>query len=172
MINNICPRQKYFCSLLGLMPVDHAQESHQSPPAVCQDSPGPSVLLQPDNNIDSTDSFFGHSHVWQESKVKKYHCRFPGCDKEFVRSCSRSIHETSVHLNIKEYQCEVCRKEFSRKDDFLRHAYTHSGVKPYLCLACDRSFSQCSNVHTHIRRRHKVKPEKQVNWVRLQPTQV
>ena len=39
------------------------------------------------------------------------------------------------------YQCETCRKQFSRNDTLQKHLRTHSGEKPFKCELCQKQFS-------------------------------
>ena len=56
-----------------------------------------------------------------------------------------------VHTGIKEHQCEVCQKKFSRKYNFNQHMLTHTKLKAYECDICKKKFSLKSNLVRHFR---------------------
>ncbi len=159
-------QQVSFLRLVGLIPVNHTQFNHQSNPALYQQVP---VALASPKLINLTkrpEKLSTHDQVGKKSKDKKIICSYPECGKKFEKDISRRLHERSIHLNEKPFQCQLCLKCFSQKSDLKKHIYIHEKIKPFLCLTCDRPFSQSSNLYTHIRKRHNIEPVKQVNWVK------
>ncbi|KAL7985577.1 hypothetical protein Chor_004147 [Crotalus horridus] len=61
---------------------------------------------------------------------KKFNCSYPG---------------------DKPHKCEVCGKNFSRKDKLKMHMRSHSGVKPYKCKHCDYAAAESSSLNKHQR---------------------
>ena len=62
------------------------------------------------------------------------------CNKEFSKKNCLTRHRI-IHTGEKPYICEVCNKEFSLKDSLERHLYVHSGKKPHDCEICYKGFS-------------------------------
>ncbi|XP_012563267.2 zinc finger protein Gfi-1b [Hydra vulgaris] len=79
------------------------------------------------------------------------------CLKQFQRSSSLSNHRL-IHKNNKSYRCKQCGTCFLRKSDLEKHTIIHSGNKPYQCHTCGKRFSQSSNMLTHQRRHTGVRP--------------
>ena len=58
------------------------------------------------------------------------------------------IHVGRVHLKIKPFQCEHCKKSFYQKGNMKTHVKTvHSKEKPYECEKCGKSFAQKINTN-------------------------
>ena len=64
------------------------------------------------------------------------------CSKEFARKDSLRRHIRSVH-DAKQYQCDICSKEFTGKDNVLLHKKSvHTLCKPFTCEKCKKQFSK------------------------------
>ncbi|SCZ89331.1 BZ3500_MvSof-1268-A1-R1_Chr9g10370 [Microbotryum saponariae] len=60
----------------------------------------------------------GHQRAHRNEKP--FVCHHPGCDKAFARSHDCKRHEL-LHLNLRRYSCEPCKREFVRLDALQRH---------------------------------------------------
>uniref|UniRef100_A0A6P7H4Y4 Early growth response protein 1-like n=1 Tax=Diabrotica virgifera virgifera TaxID=50390 RepID=A0A6P7H4Y4_DIAVI len=47
-----------------------------------------------------------------------------------------------VATGQKHYNCEICLKQFSKKNNLEIHLRTHTGEKPHTCEICFKQFSQ------------------------------
>ncbi|GFU14649.1 c2H2-type domain-containing protein [Nephila pilipes] len=47
------------------------------------------------------------------------------CDQTLTHRRSFKRHQISIHATSASFQCEICRKRFNRKDNFLRHSKSH-----------------------------------------------
>ncbi|KAF4525929.1 hypothetical protein B566_EDAN014692 [Ephemera danica] len=101
----------------------------------------------------------------------------------------KMIYEIQVHLKrhlgVKEYECEVCGRQFTRRDGLQKHLTcfhgnekpcnqcgakfvqrsqltvhlrTHTGEKPYECRDCGRCFAHSTALKLHMRRHTGEKP--------------
>ena len=59
-------------------------------------------------------------HLRSHAEEKPYQCKWPGCGKGFARQHDCKRHE-NLHLNIRPYPCEGCKKNFARMDALNRH---------------------------------------------------
>lgn len=61
---------------------------------------------------------------------------------------------------MKQYQCSVCREEFTRSNDCLRHqmAYHPSDrlAEKYKCRECHKIFGKKYNLEVHYRTQHRL----------------
>ena len=64
----------------------------------------------------------------------------------FTRAPLLKVHTRDCHMergirsHTKErlYQCEVCKKAFTRRDNLKCHVRTHTKEKPYQCEVCKK----------------------------------
>lgn len=56
----------------------------------------------------------------KKEQVRRFTCPHPGCGRAFARNFNMASHYKS-HLGVREYQCPVCPKMFSRRHDRARH---------------------------------------------------
>ncbi|XP_061398306.1 zinc finger protein 271-like [Musca vetustissima] len=62
------------------------------------------------------------------------------------------------HLKThREFNCEICQKEFPFESLLKEHMRTHSGESPYLCPQCGKTFKCGGNLRQHMERHSNVK---------------
>ena len=166
------PPQAQYLSVFGLRPIEYTKPEHRphsdphqetssfhhKAPTAGQKSSTKLVLAHPEKQTVSDRSI--------QKTGNSYCCSYEWCGKKFQRDNARRVHERTVHLNEKPFQCQICLKKFAQKSDARKHLHVHSGVKPYICLTCKKPFSQSSNLFTHIKNQHKIAPKKQDNWIK------
>ncbi|XP_037050575.1 zinc finger protein OZF-like isoform X2 [Bradysia coprophila] len=79
------------------------------------------------------------------------------CKKIFRYSSGLTNHRT-IHTGKKPFECGVCKKTFSRRNDLTRHLRIHTGEKPYECKHCMKAFSQSSTLTRHLGMHNSEKP--------------
>jgi len=81
-------------------------------------------------------------------------------DCGMVFSCVSVLyrHHKTVHLGIKEFQCEVCSVQLSTKHYLKEHLRTHSQDRPIKCEICGKTFQVKANLRQHMKT-HKEKCE-------------
>ncbi|KAK2722463.1 hypothetical protein QYM36_002862, partial [Artemia franciscana] len=95
----------------------------------------------------------GSSGISADCKPSSGHLKLEsqsGEDKDIPRS----------HTVKKPFECDICRKCFSRNSDLIVHQRTHTGEKPFKCDICEKKFNQKSNLFSHQRTHTGEKPFK------------
>ena len=72
------------------------------------------------------------------------------CKKSFSRKSYLRIH-TRMHNGKKPYECKVCEKSFNYPGELVKHTRIHTGVKPYKCEVCEKGFKQIGSLIKHTR---------------------
>ncbi|KAJ2334663.1 hypothetical protein GGI00_001748 [Coemansia sp. RSA 2681] len=64
-----------------------------------------------------------------------------------------TIQYTEKEKRERKYECQYCKKRFSRPSSLTSHVYTHTGERPFACdfLGCTKRFSVLSNLRRHYK---------------------
>lgn len=78
------------------------------------------------------------------------------CDRSFERPYDLRRHQMTHkdlagQVEFKQFKCEQCNREFTRKDEYRAHMYRHLGVKPLKCHVCGKPFVDQSNCAKHCK---------------------
>ena len=55
----------------------------------------------------------------------------------------------NIHKSAKAFECSICCKTFTAKQNLKKHRQIHTGEKPFQCKICSKSFSRSSNLKAH-----------------------
>ncbi|XP_078512854.1 zinc finger and BTB domain-containing protein 20 [Lissotriton helveticus] len=72
------------------------------------------------------------------------------CNKTFTAK-QNYVKHMFVHTGEKPHQCSICWRSFSLKDYLIKHMVTHTGVRAYQCNICNKRFTQKSSLNVHMR---------------------
>lgn len=86
-----------------------------------------------------------------EIKGFEFCCEFKGCEKVYSTKYNLKRHIESVHQCIKRFQCDLCNKLLSSKQNLQEHYFTHSNEKLFKCIesGCSQTFRQRSQLSNH-----------------------
>ena len=81
-------------------------------------------------------------------------------DHDDQTESSHRLHSGSHFMDLKEYSCDICQKQFDSANSVLRHKRSHTGDRPYICKICGWGFNLSGNLNQHLAIHQKVKPFK------------
>ena len=111
--------------------------------------------------------FDGHKFNFHDCrKLKEHLCTYESCKKSFKKSSELRKHEVRVqllipspllywiifkriHLNIRNFKCTECSKDFVHQTSLKNHLLTHSNIKSFVCSVCGLSFTTNGNLNQH-----------------------
>ena len=95
---------------------------------------------------------------------KLFKCKYPGCEKTFIKSINLRKHNKSHFKNKKIYFCpyEGCNKSFTASYSVTLHYRVHTGNKPFKCEICEKKFFDKANWQYHVNNMHKKIIEKKL----------
>lgn len=59
-----------------------------------------------------------------------------------------------IQKQRKNYQCEVCQKQFGYSNDLRKHLRIHLDERPFSCTQCNKTFRQAGCLKNHIACQH------------------
>ena len=54
------------------------------------------------------------------------------------------------HTGERPHRCDVCHKQFARRNHLNYHVLTHTDERPHKCEVCQKRFSQPDNLKRHM----------------------
>lgn len=72
------------------------------------------------------------------------------CQKQFKRR-EHLVQHMKLHQGVRPFKCDQCEKAFNRKEHLLRHRTSHTGAKSFKCEHCQKMFSRKDNLNKHKR---------------------
>jgi len=72
------------------------------------------------------------------------------CKKQFTKIEILKRH-IKTHLKDKEFKCTYCTKTFDRRDVLNDHVRNHTGEKPFQCTVCNKKFTRGFVLLRHMR---------------------
>lgn len=96
-------------------------------------------------------------HMRSVHDPDKVQCQY--CGKQILAHNFQRHHD-AVHLNIRNFICNVCGQAFKSKRSRQFHMYRHSGEKPYECTyeGCTKRFTTPGSRIEHLRKHTGEKP--------------
>ncbi|PIO64977.1 zinc finger, C2H2 type [Teladorsagia circumcincta] len=88
-----------------------------------------------------------------------YKCRY--CEKTFAQYGTKTVHEKSAHLGIRNYKCPKCDKCLSSPSALYTHKKTH-GEKTFQCEFCPKTFTLKNYLKLHVKQVHEQNERKHV----------
>ena len=76
------------------------------------------------------------------------------CDKQFSHKDDLKLHML-IHTKVKPHECHICKKKFTQKGNLVQHFRIHLGEKPFGCSECEKWFTASFTRDKHIRTCHK-----------------
>ena len=88
---------------------------------------------------------------------KKKECKI--CGQKFIRPCQVRNHVRVVHERLRSFLCDVCGGTFLRKSALKAHKRRHLNLKLYQCKLCRNKYGEVSTLKKHLKNAHGVVSE-------------
>ncbi|CAL8148330.1 unnamed protein product [Orchesella dallaii] len=72
------------------------------------------------------------------------------CQKQFKRKEILLEHRESVHSNTKKFECEICGETFKSQSSKAVHLLRHKGEKSHVCPVCSKDFYSVYALKSHM----------------------
>lgn len=89
------------------------------------------------------------THERIHTGIKPYQCIFDGCPQTFRERRQMFAHAGKEH-DLKQYECELCKRRFAIKCNLKNHYRLHTRIKPFQCKLCDREFNRKTKLRLHM----------------------
>ncbi|OLY80147.1 Transcription factor IIIA [Smittium mucronatum] len=100
-------------------------------------------------------------HMRVHSSTPRYMCGYVGCTEKFTKRTLLLKHIKEIHKPT-SYKCQICEKDFSRKDVLDEHMETHEINRAVIGCShpnCTRFYFKQSSLNHHIKSFHEqIKP--------------
>ena len=93
------------------------------------------------------------NHIWKNHPVTLFTCEY--CEYSAGRKGEIRRHTDTVHLNIKNHECKICKKKFQDLKNLDLHIQRLHEKKRVFCKICSKFYSP--PLKHHMLRRHKEK---------------
>jgi len=91
---------------------------------------------------------------FHEQKRKNLTFTCETCGKEYKSKVSLESHIDTIHKGLRNFDCDICGKLFTRANTLRTHKKIHTGLKPFQCLYCGSGYGEKRNLMNHIGRNH------------------
>lgn len=98
-------------------------------------------------NISNPNRFI--SHYRGHYSENKFTCDL--CGKQAKTQHQLNTHIKNIHLNIRNYKCDICSKSFYTKQACEEHRRIHTGERPFSCEICGKTFVAGNALISHKR---------------------
>ena len=123
-----------------------------------EDPDGDAATSRINSNETNNNGSQNRDESWIESNQSKKQFQCDICLKNFSKKAYLKVHRR-VHTGEKPYACEFCEKRFSHRVSLKHHKMIHTGEKPYQCELCNESFRRRQQLVLHQRRHSGEKPQ-------------
>lgn len=62
-----------------------------------------------------------------------------------------------MHLDERNFKCEICERGFIHKSELKYHMLSHTHVKERPCPICNKLFARTNQVTKHLKQVHNVR---------------
>lgn len=76
------------------------------------------------------------------------------CLKDFYRKDHLRDHIANIHKKKKKYKCEICKKLFFKKSNFNSHNNSCRGIKSFVCPFGCNSYMYKRQLNSHLKDKH------------------
>ena len=100
-----------------------------------------------------------HEHLCKQLIVQfadKVELKCKSCKKYFKKIDKLKHHITTVHIDYKLYECEICHCTFKSNKTLKVHYFVHTNDRPFKCEICDKRFKSKKDLGEHFKT-HRVK---------------
>lgn len=111
-------------------------------------------------HFDQHKKFVKHLGIFHKDYKHEKKVKCPVC-KAVCADWGKFTRHLAIHTGKKGFECDICHREFSRKDHMRKHRTIHVPEdRPYSCPYCDKKFCENNILQRHLNSHTGHKPYK------------
>lgn len=89
-------------------------------------------------------------HLIKVHGYKRPEFKCPTCDKVYINNALLRSHIRNVHLQERNFECNICQNKYLWKCELTDHMKSHVQSRDFVCTYCGKGFFRRRNLNEHL----------------------